>query len=608
MTAEDTTIKTKKDKKSSSSNKKKDITGDVSKDSPKKKKTKKKDQQQEEDGENHLADHLHHDAASTEGDAGGGATTVNTPSKKSKKKVSKSIGSRKDTTDGDEMSGVDTHGKKLKKKKKKEGASLLVDGRKKKSVKKKKIKEETEGDEDLLKGVEASARTAASVDTVETTHTEESSSSRGEGEDDHEDEDDDVKEEEIDVEDADGIRPIPPPNNPPMDKIRLIIKQPNNGEIRWPAVDPANTNIRMVRDFIEREYYKGHKMPRSEQRQLLYKFKPIFDTNSSGDYNIDDAKTLADYGITQDMSRIHLSYMHVNVVDPSTRQSMMINNVDPMNDIVFEFRKLAQADGYNLDKLRILHKENNHAEILKKHDQMTFFNCGIKHLHTLILEWPKITLRIKLPYDNDEDEEDNMDENGEDEEGNNGTEIIVDEGTGQKFRILKYTTQAEIDPLQMLHDYIVKETKIPQSYHKLLYFKQPTKNNTKKSPKPKPLTDPEKLLADYKVEDNDTIELAPMILKLNLVNGGNASSTANALVYPNGTIGSIKESIEQGKFATTKKNDGDEQDGSVVAGIPAIPKTNLSLSKDNKELKRDSQQLFKAGIQDGDTLDVEKTK
>jgi hypothetical protein len=394
--------------------------------------------------------------------------------------------------------------------------------------------------------------------------------------------------EEVDVDVDDGLRPIPPPNNPPMEKITLVLKQPDLKTLRMTGVDPANTNIRMIREFLEQKYYQGNVIPRSEQRQLLYRFKPIFDL-MEGDYNIDDAKTLADHGIIKDEDVIDLSKMHVYIIAPSTKQSMLINNLDPMNDVIFDMRKLALEDGYPIEKLRVLHKEANNREIKKTQNTSTFFNCGVKHQHTLLLEWPKIVIKVKLPIvvsSRDGREEEELEE---------GQEIIEDPASGRKFKLVDFTSQTELDKVQMIHDFILEQTGIPPEEQVLLY--NPTTASGKKSKKLKEMSQPEKVIAEHKIQENDIIELKPMTLKINLVGGPDGpKQTILEHVYPNDTVESIKGAIENGKGGAN--------------GIPSIPKTNQSITKtkDGKELKRDQQRLFKAGVEDGAELDVEKTK
>jgi hypothetical protein len=407
--------------------------------------------------------------------------------------------------------------------------------------------------------------------------------------------DKDDQEDEDDEENGEELRPIQPPNNPPMDKITLILKQPNLERLTMTKVDPANTNIRMVRDFLFKNYYKGNVIPRSEQRQLLYRTKPIFDS-LEGDYNIDDAKTLADHGLTADNSMIELSKMHVYVISPSDQKSMMINNVDPMNDVIFDMKKLANSDGYPIEKLRLLHKEANNRVIEKSQNQVTFFHCGVRHNHTLILEWPKIVIKIKLPISS-----------ADDFSPKEGRQLIQDPATGRYFVLLDFVTRTELDKVQRIHDFILQETGIPIKNQSL--FSNPRepeshtpnkKSSSSKPPKTRYLKEKLKVIAEYKIEENDILELEPMSVKINFVPigemGGSVHQTTLEYVYPNDTVQFIKDQIQAGKGAAD--------------GIPSIPSTNLSLRKvkDGQELKWDHKSLQDEGVQHLDELEVEQTK
>lgn len=380
------------------------------------------------------------------------------------------------------------------------------------------------------------------------------------------------------------LLPIPPPNNPPSErKITLILKQPDLSQLKMLRVDPANTNIRMVREFLHTEYYKNHDIPRHEQRQLLYRMKPIFDDTM--DPNVDDAKTLADHGIDQDNAVIELSKMHVYVISPSTQKSMMINNIDPMNDVIFDMKKLAVEDGYPVERLRLLHKEAGDREIKKDKNNSTFFDCGVKHEHTLILEWPQIVLKVRLP--------------------------VVSDGVGEReFELVDLKVQAELDTVDKIHEFILERTGISREAQSLLWTAFGKTTGKKKSQQPvdpKKLANPKKILAEYKVQENDVIELEPMTVRVNLVGAGgaaNPSSTTMVLddVYPLDTIGYIKGRIELGG-SRGRGGDGDED-------FPSILRTNQSLFKHDggKELRRDQQTLQDAGVMNGNELDVEKTK
>ena len=118
-----------------------------------------------------------------------------------------------------------------------------------------------------------------------------------------------------------------------------------------------------------------------------------------------------------------------------------------------------------------------------------------------------------------------------------------------------------------------------------------------KQPKPKKLDDQTKKLADYKAQQNDIIELVPMSVKVNLVGASAAAQTTLHYVYLNDTVKTIKDWVAAGQ--------GQED------GIPPIPKTNMELrkTKDQTELKSNTQTLFNAGIKtDGEEVDIEKTK
>jgi hypothetical protein len=408
--------------------------------------------------------------------------------------------------------------------------------------------------------------------------------------------DKDDHEEEEEEENGEELRPIPPPNNSPMDLITLILKQPNLERLTMTKVDPANTNIRMVRDFLFKNYYKGNVIPRSEQRQLLYRTKPIFDS-LEGDYNIDDAKTLADHGLTADNSMIELSKMHVYVISPSDQKSMMINNVDPMNDVIFDMKKLANSDGYPIEKLRILHKEANNRVIEKSQSQVTFFHCGVRHNHTLILEWPKIAIKIKLPISS-----------ADDFSPQEGRQLIQDPASGRYFVLVDFVTRTELDKVQRIHDLILQETGIPIKHQTL--FSNPRepesttptkkKSTSSKPPKTRYLKEKLKVIAEYKIEENDILELEAMSVKINFVpvgeTGGSVRQTTLDYVYPNDTIQFIKDQIQAGK--------------GEADGIPSIPSTNVSLRKvkDGKELKWDQKSLQDEAIQHLDELEVEQTK
>jgi hypothetical protein len=346
-------------------------------------------------------------------------------------------------------------------------------------------------------------------------------------------------------------------------------------------IDPANTNLRMVREFLQKKYYGGNVIPRLEQRQLLYKLKPIFD--AEGDYNLDDAKTLADHGLTKDCT-IDLAPMHVNVLSPSTGRSMIVNNVDPMNDVIFDVRKLALEDGYPIERLRVFHKEGGDKEILKADDSMTFFSCGVKHNHTLVLEWPKIVVKVKLPIPKKPDSSETSEE---------GQEILQE--NGRYYKLVDFHTQPELEKVRLLNDFITKHTDIPFRQQKLVAAGKPKKNKPLKTKK---IDDPTKKLADFKIEEGDIIKLVPRQLKINLVASGDAEKKQTTLeyVYLSDTIESIKDRIANGE--------------GEADGIPAIPKANVSVKKsaDGTELKRNSETLLLAGIKDDDELDIEKTK
>lgn len=402
----------------------------------------------------------------------------------------------------------------------------------------------------------------------------------------------DVEEE---VEEECALQPIPPPNNPPSDfTITLILKRPDLKQLKMLRVDPANTNIRMVREFLQKEYYKNHIIPRSEQRQLLYRGNPIFDETM--DPNIDDAKTLEHHGIVQDSAIIELSKMHVYVISPSTQKSMMINNIDPMSDVIFDMKKLALEDGYPVDGLRLLHKEAGDKEITKDRNNVTFFDCGVKHEHTLILEWPQIVLKIKIPVVSTDSDD------GQDEQSNHGNGV-------RQFEVIDFKVQAEIDTVNKAHDFIQERTGIPNTAQSLLWTNSGKAAGGKKkqpSVKSKPLSIPSKILADYKVQENDVIELQPLTVKVNLIGAGGSTAMVLDDIFPHDTIGYIKDRIEMGgrQGKGVAGGDGDDDD------FPSILKTNQSLYKhsDGMELRKDHQTLHDVGISNGDELDVEKTK
>jgi hypothetical protein len=198
------------------------------------------------------------------------------------------------------------------------------------------------------------------------------------------------------------------------------------------------------------------------------------------------------------------------------------------------------------------------------------------------LEWPKITLKIKIPIPK-------RPENAEKAE--EGQEIL--EENGRFYKLVDYQSQSEIDRVRLVHDFITKHTGIPVREQKLVA------TGTLKKGKPrisKNLEDPTKPLADFKVEENDIIELVPRQLKINLVSAGEKKQTTLDHVFWNDTVESIKDRIANG---------AGESDG-----IPPIPKTIVIVkkSKDGTELNQDDETLLAAGVKDGDELDFEKTK
>ena len=404
-------------------------------------------------------------------------------------------------------------------------------------------------------------------------------------------------EEEVD---ADLLQPIPTPNNPKMEKINLLLEQPNLEKLTM-YVDPANTNIRMIREYLQEMYYKEHKLPRKEQRTLLYKRRPIFDlpppsiniekksntTNGDveddvdyDDINVLDSYTLADYGIVDDKSKIELSKMIVYVIAPTTKQSMMINNVDPMYDVIFDMKKLALQDGYPIERLKLLHKEANNKEIKDDKNEVTFYDCGIKDHHTLILEWPYITLFIKVPK--------NM----------NVTDGEDDKGDERDFMILDLELQAEMEQVHKIREFVFAETGIPKQYHKLLATSTqcpPNKSGgkAKKEPKQIPLDDYKKLIADYKLQDNDVIELLPMTLKMNYIQPhGAGNKIVETKFYPNDTVGYVKNAIAKG-----------------IQDVDGIPKTNVSIKFHDKDVtKYNSKTLYELDVVDGSQFNIEKER
>ena len=391
-------------------------------------------------------------------------------------------------------------------------------------------------------------------------------------------------------EDVDILKPIPLPDNPKMEKINLLLEQPNLEKLTM-YVDPANTNIRMIREFLQENYYKEHKLPRKEQRTLLYKRRPIFlapppNIELDGgieydDVNVLDSYTLADYGIVDEKSKIELSKMIVYVIAPTTKQSMMINNVDPMYDVIFDMKKLALQDGYPIERLKLLHKEANNKEIQDDKNEVTFYDCGIKDHHTLILEWPYITLYIKVPK--------NMNSN------NDG----ADE---RDFMILDLELQAEMEQVHKIREFIFAETGIPKQYHKLLATSTqcpPNKSGgggkVQKEPKQIPLDDDKKLIADYKLQDNDVIELLPMTVKMNYIEPDAAAGdnkVVEAKFYPNDTIGYVKNTIAKG-----------------IQDVDGIPKTNVSIKFNDKDVtKYNSKTLYELDVVDGSQFNIEKER
>ena len=394
------------------------------------------------------------------------------------------------------------------------------------------------------------------------------------------------------------LKPVDLTENEPMDPITLMIRQPNLKPLKIADVDPANTTVRMIREFLHEYYYKGNDVPRSEQRALLYNQRPIFD--ATGDPDIDDAKTLADHGLTQNPSQIELEFMHVHVIDPSTKQSMTIDNVDPMNDCLLEMRKLALKDGYNIEKLRVLHKEADYAEIGQDKDDMTFFDCGVKHEHTLMLEWPKIKLLIRIPRQRIPKDHESSDDNSNDEDK---PKLWTDRNdpSGRPFQVHKQFVQAELCRVENIHKFVYMQTGIRGELQHLFF----QKNNTTKGDQIF-LDDPTKVLADYDGMDNGIIiQVKPITLKVNYRDGGGSgkgkikSATKYYNMYPNDTIDFIKGRIASGGNGGTAVKGG---------GIPAIPKRNQILFHHGHKLTSIQQRIFQSKIVDGDEVDVEKAK
>ena len=260
-----------------------------------------------------------------------------------------------------------------------------------------------------------------------------------------------------------------------------------------------------------------------------------------------------------------------------------------------------------------------------------------------ILSRPKINIKIKIPTTSQQ----SSDATATASEGSDSLDATTGNGGGDDHRRRRHyeyynmTVQAELDKVGMIQDFILEKCGLPKDKQVLishpsspvaaavdLHTSAKSKKPKNREPKIRNLSNPDKVIADYKIQDNDVIELQPIQINVTLLlsSSGSDDDTSNnptailTNLYPTDTIEYVKNQIEhwKGMNGSEGVEDGAGGGGGDDAyserrnnnNIPAIPATNLSVyrSSDKKELKRDQQRLYQVSVGNNDGIDIEKTK
>jgi hypothetical protein len=357
-------------------------------------------------------------------------------------------------------------------------------------------------------------------------------------------------------------------------RIDVVVRQPNGDKLIIANVDPRKDTLSSIEQFLSKKYYAALEV---ESSLLEDYFRPL---HFQGEVMVSKEKSLRDYGFKDDNQVIEIQPMCIYIVigTGDNSQTQKLDNVDPVNDNIYNLKSKAATDDFPLKKWMLLHKESEMAKIEEGSggEKTSFYDHKVMNGHTIFIRRKPISIKVMLPKGTKipQDYKDNS--QVEISKGNDSPEIVI-----------------QIDPdvgdLATIHKHLFDILGVPVEDQRLNKILPDLSKQELDAPGESKLSS-----AEVNILDDCALELAPMVIHVAAGNGKSVSLE----VLPFETIESVK-----GKLSNKMKIAANQQrlvmgNGEEIGGDKA----------NEESLGSDQSTLSELGIKHGDRFTVEKSK